>query len=144
MPGYAANCVQCRSIIVGLLFWKTEAILCPSRLLPNVVNNGTAGHKSDGSNVTYWTLAAMFFSDTKELLNFTELSWSFFSLLLTLWSLLKEVKGGLSLRSSYGHAALITPTALHGNKWIWTKWENLSLKLTHEKRLQAWSWFSSI
>lgn len=46
-------------------------------MLPNVVNNGTAGHKSDSAgsgNVTYSALAAMFFSDTKELLNFTELS----------------------------------------------------------------------
>lgn len=76
MQGYAAICVNVGALSVGLLIWKRETRLCQSRLLPNVVNNGTAGHKSDSAgsgNVTYRTLAAMFFSDTKEL-NFTKLS----------------------------------------------------------------------
>lgn len=81
MWGYAASCVNIGALSVGLLFWKEGTRLCQFSLLPNVVYSATAGHKSDSAgsgNVTYRMLAAMFFSDTKEFLNFTKLSWFIF------------------------------------------------------------------
>lgn len=136
MRGYAAICVSVGASPVGLFTWKKrDETFCRSGSLPNVVNNEgvgeTAGHKSDSAgsgNVTYCTLAAMFFSDTKELLNFHRVvlilifppemvkSWT------ALWSqevycvLRGEVGERLvivALASSYGQTTLATQTAVH-------------------------------